>query len=75
MNQTTPDLYELYYFINGKKVAGTNGGRVGDVFNPSLGVKVAEVPLASKAEVESAIAVAQKTKGLTKLAGIPRITL
>ena len=60
MNQTTPDLYELYYFINGKKVAGTNGGRVGDVFNPSLGVKVAEVPLASKAEVESAIAVAQK---------------
>jgi len=59
MSQSTPDFYELYHFINGEKVAGTSGGRVGDIFNPSLGVKSAEVPLASKADVESAIAAAQ----------------
>ena len=59
MSQATPDLYELYHFINGEKVAGTSGGRMGDIFNPSLGAKSAEVPLASKSEVESAIAVAQ----------------
>jgi len=55
---TSPELYQLHHFINGEKVAG-NGGRFGDIFNPSLGVKSAEVPLASKSEVESAIAAAE----------------
>lgn len=62
MSQTaavaTPDLHQLHHFVNGEKVAGTSG-RFGDVFNPSLGEKSADVPLASKSEVEDAIAVAE----------------
>ena len=49
---------ELFHFIDGKRVAG-DSGRFGDVFNPSLGVRSARVPLASKSEVERAIASAQ----------------
>ena len=50
---------QLYHYVNGEKVTG-NSGRYGDIFNPSLGVKSSEVPLASKSEVEAAIAVAEK---------------
>lgn len=49
---------QLKHFVNGERVAGTSG-RFGDVYNPSKGVKASEVPLASKSEVEAAIAVAQ----------------
>ena len=49
---------QLTHFVNGKHIAGTSG-RFGDVFNPSLGAKASEVPLASKSEVEAAIAVAE----------------
>lgn len=49
----------LFHFINGEKVAGTSG-RFGDVYNPSLGSKSAEVPFASKSEVESVISIAQQ---------------
>ena len=50
---------QLHHFINGERVSG-NSGRVGDIYNPSQGAKASEVPLASKAEVEAAIAVAQE---------------
>jgi malonate-semialdehyde dehydrogenase (acetylating)/methylmalonate-semialdehyde dehydrogenase len=49
---------ELSHFVGGKRVQGTSG-RFGDVFNPTLGVATARVPLASKAETEAAIANAQ----------------
>ena len=45
---------ELTHFIGGKKVKGTSG-RFGDVFQPMDGTLRAKVPLASKAEVASAI--------------------
>ena len=53
----SPEITQLTHYINGERVAG-NSGRFGDIFNPSLGVKSSEVPLASKTEVEAAIAVA-----------------
>lgn len=49
---------KLHHFINGKPVAGS-GGRFGDVYNPALGEVASQVPLASKGEVETAIAAAQ----------------
>ena len=52
------NVAQLTHFINGEHVAGESG-RFGDIFNPSRGVKAAEVPLASKAEVEDAIAKAE----------------
>ncbi len=48
----------LTHFVGGAHVAGESG-RFGDVFNPSLGRKSGEVPLASKSEIESAIEVAE----------------
>ena len=41
-------ISQLFHYINGERVAG-NSGRFGDIFNPSLGVRAADVPLASKA--------------------------
>ncbi len=46
---------ELHHYIGGKHVKG-EGGRFGDVYNPTTGAVAAKVPLASKAEVEKAIA-------------------
>jgi malonate-semialdehyde dehydrogenase (acetylating)/methylmalonate-semialdehyde dehydrogenase len=46
------------HFINGQDVAG-DSGRFGEVFNPAIGNVTGRVPLASKAEVEAAIASAQ----------------
>ena len=48
------DIRQLHHYVNGEAVAGSSG-RFGDVFNPSLGVKSGEVPLASKSEIEAAI--------------------
>jgi malonate-semialdehyde dehydrogenase (acetylating)/methylmalonate-semialdehyde dehydrogenase len=48
----------LAHFIHGKDVAGTSG-RFGEVFNPATGEVTGHVPLASKVEVEAAIASAQ----------------
>lgn len=50
---------QLYHFINGQKVAGSSG-RSGDIYNPAIGAVTKQVPLASKSELENAIAVAQK---------------
>jgi malonate-semialdehyde dehydrogenase (acetylating)/methylmalonate-semialdehyde dehydrogenase len=52
------DMREVGHFIGGKTVSGTSG-RFGDVFNPSTGEVQAKVALATKAEVEAAIANAQ----------------
>ena len=46
------------HFVGGKHVEGTSG-RFGDVWNPSTGELQARVALASKAEVEAAIAAAE----------------
>ena len=51
-------MREIGHFIDGKQVSGTSG-RTGDVFNPNTGEVQAKVALASKAEVEKAIANAQ----------------
>ena len=48
-------MREIGHFIGGKEVKGTSG-RSGDVFNPNTGEVQAKVALASKAEVEQAIA-------------------
>jgi len=53
------EITQLRHYINGEHVAGSSG-RFGDVFNPSKGVKISETPLASKSEVEAAIAVAEQ---------------
>lgn len=52
------NIETLHHFVDGKKIDG-NGDRFGDVFNPALGTVTKQVPLASKSEVENAIAVAQ----------------
>jgi malonate-semialdehyde dehydrogenase (acetylating)/methylmalonate-semialdehyde dehydrogenase len=49
----------LHHYIGGKKVAGKSG-RFGEVFNPTTGEKSAQVPYASKEEVEAAIADSQR---------------
>ena len=49
---------ELNHYIGGKTVAGTSG-RFDDVFDPNTGAVQAKVPLATKEEVEAAIADAE----------------
>ncbi|MBF6143059.1 CoA-acylating methylmalonate-semialdehyde dehydrogenase [Nocardia farcinica] len=49
---------ELTHFIGGQHVAGTSG-KFGDVYDPNIGQVQARVPLASKSEVEAAIANAE----------------
>jgi malonate-semialdehyde dehydrogenase (acetylating)/methylmalonate-semialdehyde dehydrogenase len=51
-------MREIGHFIGGKTVKGTSG-RQGDVFNPNTGEVQAKVALASKSEVEKAIANAE----------------
>ena len=48
-------MQELTHFVNGTHVKGTSG-RFADVFNPATGEVQARAPLASKAEVDAAIA-------------------
>ncbi|WP_068158835.1 CoA-acylating methylmalonate-semialdehyde dehydrogenase [Rhodococcus phenolicus] len=54
-------IRELTHFIGGEHVAGTSG-RFGDVFDPNTGEVQARVPLATKTEVESAIANAEEAQ-------------
>ena len=49
---------ELSHYIGGKHIAGQSG-RFADVFDPNTGSVQSRVPLASKAEVEAAIANAE----------------
>lgn len=55
---TNTEVKELGHFINGEIVAGTSG-HFSNVFNPSTGAVIAHVPIATKEEVQSAIATAQ----------------
>lgn len=48
-------MEEITNFIDGKRVNGTSG-RFSDVYNPATGEVQAKVPLATKAEVDDAIA-------------------
>ena len=48
-------MEELSHYVNGTLVAGTSG-RFADVFNPATGEVQAKVPLASKTEVDAAVA-------------------
>ena len=48
-------MREITHFIDGASVAGTSG-RYGDVFNPNAGEVQARVALASKGEVDAAVA-------------------
>jgi malonate-semialdehyde dehydrogenase (acetylating) / methylmalonate-semialdehyde dehydrogenase len=50
-------MRELEHHIGGKSIAGTSG-RYGPVFDPARGVQTATVPLASTAEVATAVDVA-----------------
>ncbi|TCP42137.1 CoA-acylating methylmalonate-semialdehyde dehydrogenase [Rhodovulum marinum] len=50
-------MKELTHFVNGQQVKGTSG-RFADVYNPALGEVQARVPLASKAELDAAVAAA-----------------
>ncbi|MEE8370978.1 MAG: CoA-acylating methylmalonate-semialdehyde dehydrogenase [Sphingomonadales bacterium] len=52
-------MKEYAHYFNGEYVEGTSG-RFGDVYNPSTGEVAARVPLASKTEMEAAIASAEK---------------
>jgi malonate-semialdehyde dehydrogenase (acetylating) / methylmalonate-semialdehyde dehydrogenase len=54
-------MREIGHFIDGKTVKGASG-RHADVFNPSTGDVQAHVALASKAEVEAAIASAESAQ-------------
>ncbi|MDO9525487.1 MAG: aldehyde dehydrogenase family protein, partial [Gemmobacter sp.] len=54
-------MQELTHWINGKHVKGTSG-RFADVFNPHTGEVQYKVPLASKSELDSAIADAAKAQ-------------
>ncbi|MCL4713100.1 MAG: CoA-acylating methylmalonate-semialdehyde dehydrogenase, partial [Pseudorhodoplanes sp.] len=55
-------MREIGHFIGGKTVKGKSG-RFGDVFDPNTGEVQAKVALASRAEVEDAIANAEKAQG------------
>lgn len=55
----TVDVKRLSHFINGQKVEGKSG-RFGDVYNPSIGEKIAEVPLASAEEVSHVVELAKE---------------
>ncbi len=48
----------LHLWINGQR-AQANGIRVGDIFNPATGKVIRRVPLASKSDIDSAVAAAK----------------
>ncbi len=48
-------MQELAHFIDGQHAKGTSG-RFADIFNPATGEVQAKVPLASKAELDAAVA-------------------
>ncbi|MGC9418445.1 MAG: CoA-acylating methylmalonate-semialdehyde dehydrogenase [Rhodovulum sp.] len=54
-------MKELTHFVNGQQVEGTSG-RFADVYNPALGEVQAKVPLASKAELDAAVAAAAEAQ-------------
>ena len=55
--EATAAVKELTHFVGGAAVEG-RGGRWGEVFDPATGVVAARVPLATREEVERAVAAA-----------------
>lgn len=53
---------ELSHYLGGRHAPGLSG-RFGDVFDPCTGQVQARVPLASRDEVQNAVAVAEKAQG------------
>src|SRR5688572_4229990 len=47
-------MRSIGHFVGGRQIEGTSG-RVGDVFQPMTGEVIAEVALASRAEVRAAV--------------------
>src|SRR5689334_24192392 len=58
MVQGDTKMREIGHFVGGKLVKGTSG-RFGDVFNPNTGEVQGKVALASKSEMQQAIANAE----------------
>jgi malonate-semialdehyde dehydrogenase (acetylating)/methylmalonate-semialdehyde dehydrogenase len=54
---TTSAVSDLHHWISGARIAGTSG-RFSDVYHPATGHVQARVPLATTAEVDSAVAAA-----------------
>ena len=54
-------MEELTHFIDGERIKGVSG-RFADVYNPATGEVQAKVPLASKAELDGAVASAAKAQ-------------
>jgi len=54
-------MKELTHYINGEHVKGTSG-RFSDVYNPATGEVQAKTPLASKDEVDRAVAIAAEAQ-------------
>ena len=54
-------MQELTHWINGKHVKGTSG-RFADVYNPATGEVQAKVPLASRSELDAAVADAARAQ-------------
>jgi malonate-semialdehyde dehydrogenase (acetylating)/methylmalonate-semialdehyde dehydrogenase len=52
-------MSDLSHYVSGSKVNGRSG-RFADVFNPATGAAETRVPLASKAEVDAAVAAAKE---------------
>ena len=54
-------MKEIGHFINGREVKGTSG-RTTEIFNPATGEVQAKVALASKAELDEAVRLAEKAQ-------------
>ncbi len=70
-------MQELSHWINGQHVKGQSG-RFADVFNPATGEVQARVPLASKSELDAAVASAAKAQlkwGATNLQRRARVMM
>ena len=64
-------MKRISHWIDGRAVAGTSG-RTGPVYNPALGEQVAEVDLASAAEVDLAVKAALKAFPAWRATGLSR---
>jgi malonate-semialdehyde dehydrogenase (acetylating)/methylmalonate-semialdehyde dehydrogenase len=64
-------MTRIAHWIGGAETAGTSG-RVGPVFNPATGEQIAEVDLASAAELDHAVAVAGEAGAAWRSASLSR---
>jgi len=64
-------MIRIAHWIGGAETAGSSG-RVGPVFNPATGEQIAEVDLASAAEVAEAVAAAKKAGQAWRSASLSR---